>query len=79
MNVFLRLLPYFACLLALLLGAGMLNYTYGSGEHHFAWAEQNNFPPPSRGIFFLGVAITVTASTVLGYLLRRSKSGTQAG
>jgi hypothetical protein len=57
-------------LVLLLFGLGCLNYTKADAlEHHQEVARQHGLPPPSRGIFCMGVAVVVLGAGALGYAI----------
>jgi hypothetical protein len=56
-------------LLVLVIGLACLNYTkIGNLERHTAFAQSHDLPPPSRPIFYSGVALTVLGAGFVGFL-----------
>ena len=56
--------------LVLVFGALCLNYTYGEGiEHHRQVAEKHGLPPPSRSIFYLGIACVALGAGTTGFAI----------
>jgi hypothetical protein len=59
--------------LVLVFGLLSLNYTEEAGwEHHTQSAAVHNLPPPSHGIYVLGVATTAVGSGLIGFGLART-------
>ena len=58
--------------LTLLFGLLCLNYTkMGSAEHHAQIAQQRGWPPPSRGIVYLGMVFTPLGAGLVGFTIGR--------
>jgi hypothetical protein len=59
-------------LLVLLFGLLCLNYTDAEGiDHHRARAAELNLPPPSHGIYRLGMAATGLGGVFVGFAIGR--------
>jgi hypothetical protein len=67
--------------LLLVFGLACLNYTRKDGwEHHRESASRHGWPPPSGGIFYLGVLTTVLGSAAGGFASgRRGGPGVREG
>lgn len=65
-----------AGIFTLLFGLLCLNYTkMGSTEHHAQVAQQRGWPPPSRGIVYLGMLFTPLGAGLIGFAIgRRQKT-----
>jgi len=62
-----------AAIVALALGAGLLNYTKAwSHDGHVAWASEAGAPAPAPWMFWAGLLVTVLAGWLLGSRRRPS-------
>jgi hypothetical protein len=65
-----RIVATVAAIAVVVFGLACLNYTKADTiTHHQEFASQHGLPPPSRGVFYGGVACVIVGSALSGYLL----------